>query len=121
MSPAFPAVALYRDLDVYRQALAFGRWAFEVVEPWSKFDLWSIGLQLTRAAGSVGANIAEADGRWTDADKRRLLLIARGSLQEAEHWLELAHGRGLVDDGFRASVARLGRVLNGLIRARTVR
>ena len=107
---------VYRDLDAYRLAFRFGVWAFELVEPWSKFDLWSIGLQLTRSAASVGANIAEADGRWTAADKRRLLLIARGSLQEAEHWLELAHARGLADESFRPGVARLGQVLNGLIR-----
>jgi four helix bundle protein len=52
-------------------------------------------MQLVRAADSVGANIAESSGRWHPADKRRLLVIARGSLYEAEHWLERAEARSL--------------------------
>ena len=114
---AYPDVGGYRDLLAYRLADQLARWTWEAVDSWPKFELWGLGIQLVRAAGSVGANIAEADGRWTNADKRHLLLIARGSLQETEHWLELAHARGLVDDGFRPQLERIGRLLNGLIRS----
>ena len=74
-----------------------------------------MGLQLVRAADSVGANIAEASGRWSSADKRRLLVIARGSLYEAEHWLERADARGLpTPDANR--LRELAWVLSGLIK-----
>jgi four helix bundle protein len=75
-----------------------------------------MGSQTIRAADSVAANIAEAAGRWHLPDKRRLLIIARGSLNELEHWLATAESRGLVERGMANRVDRISQVLNGLIR-----
>jgi four helix bundle protein len=69
-----------------------------------------------RAADSVGANIAEAAGRWHTADKRRLLMIARGSLNELEHWILTAERSGLLTPGTVERVDPVARALNGLIR-----
>jgi four helix bundle protein len=89
---------------------------------WSKFDLWTTGTQLVRAADSIGANIAEGLGRGTLPDQRRFFLIARGSLHETEHWLELASQRGLpFSRAFVGDTEELGRVLNGLIKAQPER
>jgi four helix bundle protein len=74
-------------------------------------------MQLVRAADSIGANIAEALGRWHPADKRRLLTIARGSLYETEHWIDRAHHRGLLRD--TPDLSELGRTLNGLMKKPT--
>jgi four helix bundle protein len=76
-----------------------------------------MGDQLIRAADSVPANIAEATGRWTAADKRRFLLIARGSLHETENWLERASNRGLLSPDLLDRIPEIARTLNGLIRA----
>jgi four helix bundle protein len=86
------------------------------VEMWPAFEKWSLGVQLVRAAGSVGANIAEAQGRWTEADKRHLLLIARGSLYEVEHWTERATKRGLLERPYEARIDEVRRALTGLIK-----
>lgn len=75
-------------------------------------------MQLVRAADSVGANIAEATGRWHQADRRRLLFIARGSLRETEHWILLAQERGLLPRDAHEPIAELGRTLAGLINKR---
>ena len=84
---------------------------------WGSFERWTIGLQLIRAADSIGANIAEASGRWHVADSRRLLFIARGSLYETEHWLLRAEARELLSQGdLRERLDEIGRALNGLIR-----
>jgi four helix bundle protein len=72
---------------------------------------------MVRAADSVGANVAEAAGRRTDAEKRRFLIVARGSVLELQHWLDRAKTRGLplpTDAGREA--AELGRMLNGLVK-----
>jgi four helix bundle protein len=73
-------------------------------------------MQLVRAADSVGANIAEAMGRWSVPDRRRLLFVARGSLHETEHWISVAETRGLLPAGTATQVDEISRALNGLIR-----
>jgi len=48
-----------------------------------------IGNQLVQAATSIGANIAEGYGRFSQAAYRNHLSIARGSAFEAESWIDL--------------------------------
>ena len=64
----------------------------------------------------VGANIAEADGRWHVRDMRRVLLIARGSLYETEHWLSRAADSGLSCPLWEPRLSELARLLNGMIK-----
>jgi len=45
--------------------------------------------QLSRSASSVGANVEEADGAVTRADKRKTLIIARKEVRETRYWLRL--------------------------------
>jgi four helix bundle protein len=51
----------------------------------------------------------------TAADRRRLYVIARGSLYETEHWLLTAERRGLLKADLSAKVDEVGRTLSGLI------
>ena len=86
----------FRDLNVYRLSAALADDLHQAVMGWDSFSRWSTGIQLVRAADSIGANIAEGTGRWHPADSRRLLFIARGSLYETEHWMLRAESRGLL-------------------------
>ena len=106
----------FRKLAAYQLAASLCDDLTDEVEMWPAFEKWSLGVQLVRAAGSVGANIAEAQGRWTEADKRRLLLIARGSLYEVEHWTERAATRGLLERPYSARIDEIRRALTGLIK-----
>ena len=45
--------------------------------------------QLLRSASSVSLNLAEADGRSSAQDRRRLFTIAMGSVRESQAILEL--------------------------------
>ena len=105
----------YRDLAAYRHAEDLADDLYRVVSRWSAFDQWTTGMQLVRAADSIGANIAEAAGRWQPKDKKRLLVVARGSLYETEHWLARAAKRELLDDVFSDRLDEIARPLSGLI------
>jgi four helix bundle protein len=107
----------FHDLVAYRLAAAIADELWGLVANWTPFDRWSIGMQLVRAADSVGANIAEATGRWHEPDKRRLLYVARGSLYETEHWLARAEARHLFPtEELAERLSELGRTLNGLLK-----
>jgi four helix bundle protein len=106
----------FRSLVAYRLAASLADELHDAVVRWPSLERWTVGVQLIRAADSVGANIAEATGRWHDADKRRLLLIARGSVYELEHWLLRARTRRLINESAEHRLGDIARALNGLIR-----
>jgi four helix bundle protein len=105
----------FRDLAAYQRAAALAIDLQRAVAEWPSFERWTVGQQLVRAADSVAANIAESSGRWHPLDKRRLLLIARGSLYETEHWMAQAEELGLLDPGWTDRLDPIARPLNGLI------
>lgn len=106
----------FHDLQVYKLAVALADDLYSRVACWPLLARESFGAQLVRAADSVGANIAESAGRGHEADKRRFLFIARGSLYEAEHWIGRAERRGLLELGTSARAEEIARALNGLIK-----
>lgn len=113
------AGSAFRDLVAYRLAAALANDLYEVVSGWPRLPLWSVGVQMVRAADSVAANIAEAEGRFNWADRRRFLLIARGSLYETEHWLLQAEQRKLLPEGSSERIEEIAKTLNGLVKRRT--
>jgi four helix bundle protein len=108
----------FRQLAVYRRAVELAHEVHSAVEHWPLLDRKTVGPQLVRAATSVGANIAEASGRWHERDRRQLLFIARGSLRETEHWIVYSEQRGLLERGTSDRVEEIARLLNGLISKR---
>jgi four helix bundle protein len=106
----------YRRLVAYRVSSALSIALHQAVSEWPSFERWSIGLQLVRAADSIAANIAEHAGREHNPDRRRLLLIARGSLYETEHWLRLALECDLQLPAVNDQMAEIARTLTGLIK-----
>ena len=76
--------------------------------------------QVLRAAKSVCLNIAEAVGRFSDADRKRVYAIARGECCEAAAALEIARATAECDAGqgrsARETAGRLYALLTGLIR-----
>jgi len=101
----------------YQHAVALGDDMWRAIGEWESFPRWSIGLQLIRAVDSIAANIAEAHGRATHPDQLRLLVIARGSAYEAEHWINIAVARSLLQEGAVEAIAEVARTLSGLIRS----
>ena len=107
----------FRSLIAYQLAVAISNDLHGAVLTWPSFDRWSTGIQLMRDIDSVGANNAEASGRWHRPDQARFLAVARGSLRETEHWVHVASTRRLlVNDQWDCRLAEAGRVLTGLTR-----
>ena len=84
------------DLRVLKVAeqIADGIWKQGV--KWDGFARDVVGKQLTRAADSIGANIAESYGRYHYGEKLQFLYFARGSLFETKYWLNRVSARQLM-------------------------
>jgi four helix bundle protein len=108
----------FKHLRAYQLACALAAEIHPQVVVWPRIHQLSIGTQLLRSSHSIGANIAEATGRWHYADQRRLLYVARGSLQETEYWIDAACDLKLLPPRIKDPIPELTRTLNGLIRKR---
>jgi len=81
----------YKDLVFYQKARQVVKAINKEVQFWMKSDHErEISRQLFRSATSVGANIAEGHGRHAGLEYIHYLLIAQGSANEVDHWLNTA-------------------------------
>jgi four helix bundle protein len=69
---------------------------WKIVFRWNTFVKDTVGNQIVRSADSVGANIAEGTGRHNFQDNQHFVKIARGSLNETQHFLRRAFRRNLL-------------------------
>lgn len=86
----------FENLWVYQVSEELADEIWNIVNGWNNFAKDAVGKQIVRSADSVGANIAEGEGRGSFQDNRRFCRIARGSLQETQHWLRRAFKRNLL-------------------------
>ena len=103
--------AAFERLEIYQLSEKLADAIWTMGEGWPSFAKNTVGQQIVRSADSIGANIAEGYGRGTPADNRRYVRIARGSLNETQHWLRRAYKRNLVSE---AKVAELKPLIDEL-------
>lgn len=101
------------DLRVLQDAEVIADGVWQQVVVWEPFAREVVGGQLARAADSIGANIAEAFGRFHYGEKLQFLYYARGSLFETKYWLNRAMERRLVQ---REQVQDYADQLSGIAR-----
>ncbi|MFN6527305.1 four helix bundle protein [Nostoc sp. ChiSLP03a] len=90
------ATKRFQELQVYQLSEELADDIWKIVEGWNFFAKDTIGKQIVRSADSIGANIAEGVGRGSFQENRRFIRIARGSLNETQHWLRRAYTRKLL-------------------------
>jgi four helix bundle protein len=73
-------VTEFSDVEVLREAEGIADDVWKLTLQWNGYARDVVGKQLARAADSVGANIAEAFGRYHFGEKLNFLYYARGSL-----------------------------------------
>src|SRR6266480_3227440 len=85
----------HEKLDVYQESVAFCGWVGDLLN-----DITCKAAakdQLDRASTSLPLNIAEGNGKFSDADRSRFLEIARGSALECAACLDVLVARRLID------------------------
>src|SRR6267378_4140423 len=88
----------FEHLHIYKLSEKLADQIWKIVVRWDFLAKNTVGIQIVKAADSIGANIAEGSGRGTDPELRRFLRVARGSLYETQHWLRRAYKRRLLSD-----------------------
>ena len=84
------------DVRVLKSAEQVADAIYKVASHWNDFAKDVIGKQISRAADSIGANIAESFGRYHFGEKIQFLYYARGSVFETKYWLNRASARELM-------------------------
>ena len=88
--PSRPAVEVlfrHETLDVYQVGLDFMRWFVSLPGGADLSD--RLGREVDKAATSVGLNVAEGNGRYSELDHRRFLEIAASSAVKTTAYLDL--------------------------------
>ena len=114
---------IFERLEVYQKALAFAECISNLTSEFPR-GCWYLADQLNRASLSISLNIAEGNGRWTEADRKNFFGIARGSVHECVPLIELCRRKRLLHDRvceeLKAELVIIAKMLSGLV-ARTRR
>jgi four helix bundle protein len=84
----------YRELIVWQKAMEAAREVYRLAPRLPREETYGMRSQITRAAVSIPANIAEGWARESDREKAQFLAIAQGSLAETETLLTLSEEIG---------------------------
>ena len=110
------------DIQLPHEKLLAYQQAIQLLQQAQKMRIVDARLrdQLLRASKSVCLNIAEAVGRFSDADRKRVYAIARGECCEAAAAIDIARAAGECDSDrgreARQTAGRVYALLTGLIR-----
>ncbi len=95
---------------------------WKLVDGWPSYAKWTLGKQMTEAADSVGFNLVEGDGRFSDPGAIHFFHIWRGSSREMKLGIARSLRRGLLDEAAANELCRAidhaSMELNGLINFR---
>ncbi len=91
-------ITSHRDLRVWQRAMDLVVEVYRLARCFPADERFRLTSQITRAAASVPANIAEGHARSTAREYAHFLAIAKGSLMETETFLMLAIRLGYLDE-----------------------
>ena len=89
---------MYKDLIVWQKAMKLVRAVYALSKAFPSDERYALTDQLRRAVVSIPSNIAEGNGRASNADYGHFLAIARGSLYETMTQLQIASDLGYIEE-----------------------
>jgi four helix bundle protein len=96
----------FEDLEVWQKSHALTVKVYRITENFPRAEMFGLTSQIRRAAGSVGANLAEGCGRWGEAELARYVQIAMGSASELQNHLRLARDLDFLNSGEHQNVIK---------------
>lgn len=110
----------FKKLKVWQQGMEIAKSTYAVSSQFPSTEKFGLISQITRAAASIPANIAEGHARGTDKEKARFMEIALGSAYELETHLILAGELGFATGEVQRDLLKLideeQKMLSSLIR-----
>jgi four helix bundle protein len=109
----------FRDLDVWQEAMTLVEEIYAVSKLFPRDEIFGLTAQIRKAAVSVPSNIGEGSRRKKRGVRLNHFDIALGSQGEVEVQLEIARRLAYCSASdyarLQERIARIGRMLNGLI------
>lgn len=109
----------FRDLEVWRTGLELLVKIYNITTKFPKSETYGLTDQIRRSANSIIANIAESQGRFTFADRVRVLYQSRGEIFEVRSHLSVAYELKYIDretfEKFDADYEILAKRISSLI------
>ena len=113
-------MADFMQLKVWQAAHSLALLAYRLTSAFPAEERFGLTGQIRRAAVSIGANIAEACGRYHKRDQARFILIAKGSTKEVRSHLMIARDLGFMPAQEQQSadvqLIQIERMLSALLR-----
>jgi four helix bundle protein len=103
---------------VWQRAHGFVLGVYALTAAFPKHEIYSLSMQMRRAAVSIPANISEGFRKRGKVDKVRYMNIAEGSLEESRYYLILTKDLGYCQtDNLMAALEEVSRLLNAYAKA----
>jgi len=110
----------FEELPVWEDSRKFANKIYNLTKKFPNKENFGLTSQITRAAVSVGSNIAEGFDRFSKKDFVRFLIIARGSISEVQNDLYIALDLKYINKNdfveIYALAKELGKQINGFIK-----
>ncbi|MGA2904983.1 MAG: four helix bundle protein [Candidatus Korobacteraceae bacterium] len=87
----------HEELQVWQKAHQLTLKVYHATESFPRSETFGLRSQIRRASGSIGANLAEGCGRWSDGELAHYIQIAMGSASELQNHLRLAKDLKFLD------------------------
>ena len=88
----------YKNLEVWKLSKEIVLDLYKITNSFPEEEIYGLTNQIRRAAVSILANIAEGNGKSSDAELNRFLKIAIGSTSELETLLIIANELNYIEN-----------------------